>query len=48
MKGMTRAGKKKRTASTLKKMWNNKLFYLLALPGVIFLAMFNYAPMAGL
>lgn len=31
-----------------KRIWENRLFYLLALPGVIFLLMFNYAPMAGL
>lgn len=34
--------------STWKKVWDNRLFYFLALPGVIFLVLFNYLPMAGL
>lgn len=36
------------TNSKWKRVWENRLFYFLALPGVIFLLLFNYAPMAGL
>lgn len=31
-----------------KRMKENRLYYILALPGVLFLLLFNYAPMAGL
>ncbi len=40
--------KKAKPSINWKKVWENRLFYLLMLPGVIFLILFRYVPMAGL